>query len=138
MENEIFSKALIRVIVAASVCDGEIHPKEIAKIKNICAEEYYLNGTQSDSFINEMLEEAQIRIQSFSEEAIKLVSNMDISPVHKLIMINTAIAVVRADHKMHSSEINFIEKLILHLKVPRDIVEAANEKWWILNTGPIE
>ena len=132
MEQSMFNKELLKIAYAATVCDGDIDDSELEVIRKIEKEDFYLKQEDLKIELDRLSEVAKDDYFEFAHKAVKSLYNLDFSPSQKLIIINLAIAVVRADGKMQVQEISFVKDLILNLKVLNEIVEVNNPNWWII------
>ncbi len=133
MENTEFSKLLLRIAFASTVVDGEIDNREIDIIRNLQKEDFYLKEFDLNDELDQIQRDASQNPSDYSNNILKQTYNLDLTPSQKLIMINLAIAVVRADNVMQEQEIVFIKNLILNLQIPDSIVDATNGNWWIIS-----
>mgnify|MGYP001235346660 CR=1 FL=1 len=134
MEQKEFIKELLKIAYAATVCDGDIDDAELEAIREIEKKDFYLKEENLSDEIDNFEKIASDDYLEFSHNTVKETYKLDFSPSQKMIVINLAIAIVRADGIMHSKEISFIKSLILNLKLPEELVEASNGKWWIIQS----
>lgn len=134
MEDNVFTKELLKVAFAATVCDGDIDDNELEVIRKIEKEDYYLKKEDLQLEIDRLSELARDNYFEFAHRTVKETYKLDLSPAQKLITINLAIAVVRADGKMQEQEITFVKNLILNLQVPSELIESTNKNWWIIES----
>ena len=132
MESKEFTKKLLKIAYAAVVCDGDIDEGELEVIRAIEKEDFYLKKEGLHEEIDRFEKEAEDDYIEFAHNTVKEAYKLDISPAQKMIVINLAIAIVRADGKMQSQEMAFIKSLMLNLQLTDEIVEAANGNWWII------
>jgi uncharacterized tellurite resistance protein B-like protein len=138
MEQKAFIKELLKIAYAATVCDGDIDESELEAIRAIEKEDFYLKGEDLHAELNRLESDAADDYTEFAHNAVKQTYTLDLAPTQKMIMINLAIAIVRADEKMQSQEVTFIKSLMLNLKLSNEIVEAANGNWWIIKGENID
>ena len=134
MEIKQFTKELLKIAYAAVVCDGDINENELATIRSIEKEDFYLKKEDLHKDIDRLEKEAADDYIEFAHNTVKETYKLDLTPAQKMIVINLAIAIVRADGKMQSQEISFIKALILNLQLTDVIVEAVNGNWWIIKS----
>ena len=135
MEQKAFTKELLKIAYAAVVCDGDIDQSELDMINTIEKEDFYLREESLHDEIIRLGKEAKDDYIEFANNTVKQTYSLDFAPTQKMIIINLAIAIVRADGKMQSMEISFIKKLILNLKLTKEMVEATNGIWWIVENN---
>ena len=132
MEKKAFTKELLKIAFAATVCDGDIHEAELEVIRALEKEDFYLKEEDLSDVLKNYEKDAADDFLEFANMAVKETYKLDLTPAEKMIVINLAIAIVRADGKMQAQEISFIKSLILNLQLPEDLVSAANGNWWII------
>lgn len=134
MEQKAFTKELLKIAYAATVCDGDIDESELEVIRTIEKEDFYLKDEDLSQLLKQYEKDAESDFLEFANMAVKETYRLDLTPAEKMIVINLAIAIVRADGKMQEQEISFIKSLVLNLQLPEEIVTAANGNWWIIQT----
>jgi len=135
MEQKAFIKELLKIAYAAVVCDGDIDQSELEMINTIEKEDFYLREESLHDEIIRLGKEAKDDYIEFSNNTVKQTYSLDFAPTQKMIIINLAIAIVRADGKMQAKEISFIKSLILNLRLPNELVESTNGNWWIVENN---
>ena len=132
MENKEFIKELLKIAYAAIVCDGDIDDLELEVIRTIEKQDFYFQEEDLSKEIDRLSKDAADNYIEFAHNAVKETYRLELSPSQKMIIINFAIAIVRADGKMQAKEISFIKSLILNLQLPNELVESINGNWWII------
>ena len=132
MEHKEFTKKLLKIAFAATVCDGDIDEAELEVIRALEKEDFYLKEEDLSDVLKNYEKDAADDFLEFANMTVKETYRLDLTPAEKMIVINLAIAIVRADGKMQAQEISFIKSLILNLQLPEDLVSAANGNWWII------
>ena len=135
MESKEFSKELLKIAFAATVCDGDIDESELEVIRALEKEDFYLKGEDLSDVLDQYEKDAEDDFLEFANTAVKETYKLDLSPAEKMVIINLAIAIVRADNKMQLEEISFIKSLILNLQLPEELVIASNGNWWIIQSS---
>ena len=135
MEQKAFIKELLKIAYAAVVCDGDIDQSELEMINTIEKEDFYLREESLNDEIIRLGKEAKDDYLEFANNTVKQTYSLDFAPTQKMIIINLAIAIVRADEKMQAKEIAFIKSLILNLRLPNELVESINPNWWIIENN---
>lgn len=133
MENREFSKLLLQTAFAATVCDGDIAQSELEIIRKLAKEDYYLKDYDLEDEFHKIHEIVKNDFLEYSHSLVNEIYTLKLSPSEKMILINLAIAIVRADNEMQEQEIKFIKNLILNLQLLDEIVEASNGKWWLIS-----
>ena len=132
MENKEFIKELLKITYAAIVCDGDIDDLELEVIRTIEKQDFYFQEEDLSKEIDRLSKDAADNYIEFAHNAVKETYRLELSPSQKMIIINFAIAIVRADGKMQAKEMSFIKSLILNLQLPNELVESINGNWWII------
>lgn len=132
MEHKEFTKELLKIAFAATVCDGDIDESELEVIRSLEKEDFYLKDEDLSDVLKQYEKDAEDDFLEFANMAVKETYRLDLTPAEKMVIINLAIAIVRADNKMQSEEISFIKSLILNLQLPEELVTASNGNWWII------
>ncbi len=135
MENKEFIKELLKIAYAAIVCDGDIDDLELEVIRTIEKQDFYFQEEDLSKEIDRLSKDAADNYVEFAYNAVKETYKLELAPSQKMIIINFAIAIVRADGKMQAKEMSFIKSLILNLQLPNELVEATNGKWWIIENN---
>ena len=136
MNKEEFADIYLKVAFAAILADGEIAEEEIAALKKFNENEYYLSGYDLDSQINKYQNKFIARGYIVIKTILNELAYADISDSQKLILLNLAIQIVRADHLITLDEINFIKQLTSNLKIANFIVESNHPNWWLIDHSP--
>lgn len=134
MEHKEFTKKLLKIAFAATVCDRDINEAELEVIRALEKEDFYLKEEDLSDVLKNYEKDAADDFLEFANMTVKETYRLDLTPAEKMIVINLAIAIVRADGKMQAQEISFIKSLILNLQLPEDLVSAANGNWWIIQS----
>ena len=132
MEKKEFTKELLKIAFAATICDGEVDTSELDAIKTIEKEDFYLKEFDLSDELDQLNSSAQTDYLGYANKALNEASMIEFTPAEKMVTINLAIAIVRADGVVQEREIEFINSLMLNLKIPQAMVEAANPNWWII------
>ncbi|MDB2408762.1 TerB family tellurite resistance protein [Crocinitomicaceae bacterium] len=134
MEKKAFTKELLKIAYAATVCDGDIDESELEVIEALEKEDFYLKEEDLSDVLKNYEKDAADDFLEFANIAVKETYTLDLTPAEKMIVINLAIAIVRADGKMQEQEISFVKSLILNLQLPEELVTAANGNWWVIQS----
>ncbi len=129
MENEKFTHNLIKIAFCSMACDSDIDKSEIAKINEIVEKDFYFSGyslsKDIDSLKKRFDETGPILIEKILNEQLFL----NYSESQRIIIIEIAIGIIKADKRLEISEINFINQLISNLKVPSEIIKLRFGDW---------
>ena len=129
MENERFTKNLIKVAFCAMTCDLEIDKSEIFKIKEIVDNDFYFKGYSLTNEIDILEKEFKILKLLLIERILNEQISLDYSESQKIIVLDTAIGIIRADRKILDEEKEFINQLIINLRVPSIIIDVKFGNW---------
>ena len=132
MNEKEFSEILLKNAFAATVCDGDIAEAEIDLIKNFIEKDFYLKNFDLDEEFKKIYEILKIDCSEYSSAFANELYSLELTSTQKMILINQAIAIVRADNVMQEKEIKHIKSLMLNLMLLEEIVESVNGKWWII------
>lgn len=129
MEKEKFTHNLIKIAFCSMACDSDIDKSEITKINEIVEKDFYFDGYSLSKNIDllnkELVEKGPIMIEKILNEQLFL----NYSESQKIIIIEVSIGVIKADKKLETTEIEFVNQLISNLKIPSDIIKARFGNW---------
>jgi uncharacterized membrane protein YebE (DUF533 family) len=133
METKNFFLINLQVIIAASICDGNIDESEMKKIQS-----YVEKETISSSVAIKLAAEDQIKLSKqdpviYCNKILQEINNASLTLAEKIYITNSAIETVRIDGLMLSEEIKFIKSLIAKMGLTDSMVESLSGKWWIIN-----
>ena len=133
METKNFFLINLQVIIAASICDGNIDESEMKKIQS-----YVEKETISSSVAIKLAAEDQIKLSKqdpiiYCNKILKEINSAPLTLAEKIYIINSAIETVRIDGLMLSEEIKFIKSLVAKMGLTDSMVESLSGKWWIIN-----
>jgi len=118
IDNIDFQKVLFRSAMCVMACDGEIHDSEIKEMEIIFQKTPYFDKLDYH-------EEMQQFVESFSNDKKKIVaeyfsklSEIVLSPVQKLQILEIVMRIIHADNRIDPNEIKFLQiiksKLAVH------------------------
>ena len=133
METKNFFLINLQVIIAASICDGNIDESEMKKIQS-----YVEKETISSSVAIKLAAQDQIKLSKqdpviYCNKILQEINNASLTLAEKIYITNSAIETVRIDGLMLSEEIKFIKSLIAKMGLTDSMVESLSGKWWIIN-----
>ena len=133
MEKEKFTHNLIKIAFCSMACDSDIDKSEITKINEIAEKDFYFDDYLLSKDINllekEFHETGLVLIEHILNEQLFL----NYSESQKIILIEVALGIIKADKRLERTEIDFINQLISNLKVPSDIIKRRFGNWDSLN-----
>lgn len=132
--NSLFIRNL-RVIIAASICDGTIDDKELKNIQAYVDKESQNVGIVIKEAASDLIKSATSDPLHFTRQTLVDFGNTTFSMAERIYLINSAIEAVRADGLMLSDEIRFIKALTMKLGLSDAIVESLAGKWWIIDAS---
>jgi uncharacterized membrane protein YebE (DUF533 family) len=132
METKNFFLINLQVIIAATICDGNIDESEMKKIHS-----YVEKETISSSVDIKLAAEDQIKLSKqdpviYCNKILQEINNAPLTLAEKIYITNSAIETVRVDGLMLSEEIKFIKSLIAKMGLTDSMVESLSGKWWII------
>ena len=133
MNDKEFSAILLRLAVAATVCDGHCDEKEIEIVRTWAKTDFYLQNIDQEVEIESTLHEAINDIFKFLHKSLEALNLIDFSLIQKIIVINLILAVIKADNVIQDSEINFVKTIFRNLKLSEEVVETIFGTWWIIS-----
>ena len=138
MNQKDFTLNLIKIGFCSMACDGDIHQDEINILNNIAQKDFYFSGYKISN-------EIEILSSDFKVNGIRLIDTvlneqvvLDYTESQKLILIEVAIGIVKADRKIEKEEIDFVNKLIINLKVPSEFIRLRFGNWDTLDEKGID
>lgn len=129
MENEMFTHNLIKVAFCAMACDLEIDESEIFKVREIAEKDFYFKDYSFTKDINLFEKIFNASGLDFIEKTLNEQIFLNYTESQKIIIIDIAIGIIRADRQILPPEINYINKLIINLKVPSSIISSKFGNW---------
>ncbi len=132
MEKEKFTQNLIKIAFCSMACDSNIDDSEIAKINEIIKKDYYFKGYSLTDDINLLKKELDKNGPIFIDNILNEQLFIDYSESQKIVIIEVAIGIIKADKKLEKPEINFIKQLITNLKIPSIIINSRFGNWDVL------
>ena len=129
MEKEKFTHNLIKIAFCSMACDSHIDESEISELNEIAEKDFYFEGYS-------LSEEIHLLEKEFNKRGLILVENvlneqifLNYSETQKIIILELVICIVKADKKIKMEEINFINQLIINLRIPSEIIKSRFGNW---------
>jgi len=132
MEEKDYTKELLKIAFAAMVADGDIHEDEEAMLRDIEKNDQYFKEYNMSSDLDMLKEQFKEKHLELPHQINNATYHLELDNVQKMKMLEVAIGITHADHKMMPSEIEFIKKLIINLQVPTEIVNERFGNWEII------
>ena len=129
MEKEKFTHNLIQIAFCSMACDSHIDESEISELNEIAKKDFYFDGYSVSEEINLLEKEFNKRRLILVEDILNEQIFLDYSEIQKIIIIEVVIGIVKADKKIEMEETNFINQLIINLRVPSEIIKSRFGNW---------
>jgi uncharacterized membrane protein YebE (DUF533 family) len=138
MNDKEFSEILLRLAIAATICDGHCDEQELEVIKHWAQNAFYLKNLDYQEEIQSVLDNASSDILGFLSNTLESLNKLEFTISQKMIAINIIIATIKADNVVQESEINFMRKVLRNMMFSDEIAESIFGKWWIINSDQIK
>ena len=129
MEKEKFTRNLIRIAFCSMVCDSHIDESELSELNEIAEKDFYFEGYSLSGDINLLEKEFNKRKLILIENILNEQIFLDYSKSQKIIILEVVIGIIKADKKIEMEEINFINQLIINLRIPSEIIKSRFGNW---------
>jgi uncharacterized tellurite resistance protein B-like protein len=129
MEKEKFTHNLIQIAFCSMACDSHIDESEISELNEIAEKDFYFEGYALSEDINLLEKEFNTRGLILIENILNKQIFLDYSESQKIIILEVVIGIVKADKKIEIEEINFINQLIINLRIPSEIIKSRFGNW---------
>ena len=120
MEKKAFTKELLKIAFAATVCDGDIDEAELEVIRALEKEDFYLKEEDLSDVLKNYEKDAADDFLEFANMAVKETYKLDLTPAEKMIVVNLIWWKEIVDLKEFSVKFNTIYKtdnwIIFNLK----------------------
>ena len=133
MEKEKFTQNLVKIAFCSIVCDHHIDESELTELNKITKKDFYFKDFDLSGDIN-------ILENEFNKKGLILVENVlnqqlscEYSETQKIIILEVVIGIIKADKTIKPEEINFVNQLIINLRVPSDIIKIRFGDWDSIN-----
>ena len=135
MERKEFVEILLDIAFASMVCDGDIAPEEEKYLRNIEQSDFYLKEFDMSKKLDKLTSDWELHGLRLCEQILNSAYKNEFSEDQKIVTMDFAIGIVRADDIMQQSEIKFINSLMRNIKISTDIVEMRYGNWEIIGTS---
>ncbi len=122
METITFDKLLLKTAFCCMASDGKIVPKEVKKIKELCAESPLFIDFDFGKEINILRTKINDRGSEFIQYYFELLNNTQLSKDEELNIIDFAIKTINADEVIEYSEIKFFKAMRNCLTITDEII----------------
>ena len=117
MEKELFTKLLLELAFCSIVCDNIIDEKELKKLKEIEKNDEYFKNVDLSNQFNKLKKDFEVFGISMINNHLNNIHSFSLDLTQKFIIIEVCLALIRADGKLENDEIDFMNKLIIHLQI---------------------
>tara|TARA_B100000674_G_C37516941_1_gene767520 strand:+ start:216 stop:626 length:411 start_codon:yes stop_codon:yes gene_type:complete len=135
MERKEFVETLLDIAFASMVCDGDIAPEEEEYLRDIEKSDFYLKEFDMSDKLDKLTSDWELHGLILCERILNSAYKNEFSEDQKIVTMDFAIGIVRADGIMRQSEIQFINSLMRNIKVSTELVEMRYGNWSIIDTG---
>jgi uncharacterized tellurite resistance protein B-like protein len=134
MERKEFIEILLEIAFASMVCDGDIASEEQAFLKDIEKSDFYLKEFDLSKRLDELILLWELHGLSVCEKILNKTYKLTLTEDQKIVVLDFAIGIVRSDGTMQQAEIEFINSLMLNIKIPMDIVNMRYGNWSVITS----
>jgi len=120
-----FDKLVLKTAFCCMASDGEIHPKEVKKIKSMCEKSPLFEGFNFQEEINSLVDKVNSRGKEFISYYFDLLNKSNLTEKEELTLIDFAIQTIKADDKIEYSEIKFFKNIRHRLQISDENILAV-------------
>jgi len=125
MDTISFDKLLLKTAFCCMASDGEIVPKEVARIKTLCEESPLFENFNFQEEINILVSKINARGKEFISSYFDILKAASLTEQEELTLIHFAIETIKADGIDEYSEIKFFKVIRHNLKVSDERILAV-------------
>ena len=133
MNQEKFCSELIKIAFAAMACDGEIVDAEIKKLKEIEKADFYLKDFDLGSLLDDLMLSFPALKMNLVDKIVAGIYFLDFNEVQRMIVMEKAIEIIKADKKIKEPEIDFVNKLQVNLQISDSIMSVRFQNWEVID-----
>lgn len=122
LERHDFQRLLFRTAFCLMACDGHIDEREVNEIKWMNTHSNYFKGIDLSDELEELLRELKVRGKHIVDELYSDLSDLNLSSVQELLILEIAFRIAHTDEKVHENEIKLIRYLRSKLHVHDEII----------------
>ena len=130
MEKELFTKLLLELAFCSIICDNIIDEKELKKLKEIEKNDEYFKNVDLSNQFNKLKKDFEVFGISMINNHLNNIHSFSLDLTQKFIIIEVCLALIRADGKLENDEIDFMNKLIIQLQIPKSMIDLRFPNWW--------
>lgn len=132
MQRKEFIEILLEIAFASMVCDGDIAAEEKAFLREIEKSDFYLKEFDLSKRLEALNQDWELYGLILCEKILNKTYKLALTEDQKVIVLDFAIGIVRSDGTMQQAEIEFINSLMLNIKIPMDIVNMRYGNWSVI------
>lgn len=133
MQRKEFIEILLEIAFASMVCDGDIAAEEKAYLREIEKSDFYLKEFDLSKKLEALNQDWELYGLILCEKILNKTYKLALTEDQKVIVLDFAIGIVRSDGTMQQAEIEFINSLMLNIKIPMDIVKMRYGNWSVID-----
>ena len=133
MNKEEFANTFIKIAFGAILADGIVADEEIESLQLFAKDDFYLKDFDLEQQIEYYKNKFDARGYLMIRNILNEIPSADLEESQKLILIDVAIDIIRADNIIKKDEIDYINQLISNLKIPKFIVNSRHSDWWLMD-----
>lgn len=133
MQRKEFIEILLEIAFASMVCDGDIAAEEKAFLREIEKSDFYLKEIDLSKKLEALNQDWELYGLILCEKILNQTYKLALTEDQKVIVLDFAIGIVRSDGTMQQAEIEFINSLMLNIKIPMDIVKMRYGNWSVID-----
>lgn len=133
MQRKEFIEILLEIAFASMVCDGDIAAEEKAFLREIEKSDFYLKEFDLSKRLEALNQDWELYGLILCEKILNKTYKLALTEDQKVIVLDFAIGIVRSDGTMQQAEIEFINSLMLNIKIPTDIVKMRYGNWSVMD-----
>lgn len=133
MQRKDFIEILLEIAFASMVCDGDIAAEEKAFLREIEKSDFYLKEFDLSKKLEALNQDWELYGLILCEKILNKTYKLALTEDQKVIVLDFAIGIVRSDGTMQQAEIEFINSLMLNIKIPMDIVKMRYGNWSVID-----
>ena len=135
MERIEFIETLLEIAFASMICDGDIAPEEQEYLREIEKSDFYLKEFDMSKKLDKLNSDWELHGLNLCERILNSTYKLDLSEDKKIVIMDFAIGIVRADGVMQQSEIQFVNTLITNIKMSSALVEMRFGNWAVIEAS---
>ena len=138
MNKEEFALIMLKVAIGSIFSDGEVADEEINSLRRFEKTDFYLKEYDLEEQIEYYQTKFNARGYLMIRNILNEVATAELDETQKLILIDLAIQIIRADKLITKDEVDYVKQLISNLMVPNFIVDASHSNWWLMEKNDLD